>query len=354
MQAGDRPRRACAELQPLPEVVALVDKAIAAEPAATIHDGQIIRARLPRRSWTSCAPSAATPRRSWRPWRRRRRPRTGIPSLKIKYNKVFGYFIEVTNAHLQLVPADYIRKQTLVNAERFLTAGAEGARGEDPRRRGEDRRHREGALPRAPGRRSSASRPQLNRNADCVAVLDVLAAAGRARPAPRLRAPGGQRRHGHPHPGRPPPGGRSAVRPRLHPQRPELAADSEQVLIITGPNMGGKSTYLRQTALIVILAQMGLLRPRRPGADRASCDRIFTRIGASDSLLEGKSTFLVEMIETANILNNATAQLADPARRDRPRHLHLRRPLHRLGRGRVPARPEGRSRAPCSPPTTTS
>ena len=213
MQAGIV-RAACAELQPLPEVVALVDKAIAAEPAATIHEGQIIRAGY-HAELDELRAISRNAKEIVAAMEKEEKAATGIPSLKIKYNKVVGYFIEVTKPHLQLVPERYMRKQTLVNAERFLTAGLK-----------------------------ELEEKILNAEEKIVGIekrlyLDVLAAiqrfslqrtarpmrrrAGhpgrdrRSRPAPRLRAPGDQRRHGHPHPGGPPPGGRGESRPLSSP-----------------------------------------------------------------------------------------------------------------------------------------
>ena len=128
---------------------------------------------------------------------------------------------------------------------------------------------------------------------------------------------------------------KAASSPTISISRPKAPA----CLLITGPNMGGKTTYLRQAALLVIMAQMGCFVP----ADSLRfglVDRIYTRIGASDNVARGRSTFMVEMTETATILNTATQALADPARRDGPRHRYLRRPLARLGHGRIPARPQ--------------
>ena len=125
-----------------------------------------------------------------------------------------------------------------------------------------------------------------------------------------------------------------------------------RIWLVTGPNMAGKSTFLRQNALITVLAQMGSFVPAR-SAHIGIVDRLFSRVGAADDLARGRSTFMVEMVETAAILNQATAALARHPRRDRPRHRHLRRPLDRLGRGRVPARGR-RNAGRCLPPTITS
>ena len=125
-----------------------------------------------------------------------------------------------------------------------------------------------------------------------------------------------------------------------------------RIWLVTGPNMAGKSTFLRQNALIAVLAQMGSFVPAR-SAHIGIVDRLFSRVGAADDLARGRSTFMVEMVETAGILNQATEPLARHPRRDRPRHRHLRRPVHRLGGGRVPARGQPTA-ARCLPRTTTS
>ncbi len=296
---------ACAGLQPLPEVTALVDKAIAEEPAVTISEGQIIRPGY-HQELDELRAISRNAKEIVAAMEKDEKARTGIPSLKIKYNKVFGYFIEVTNPHLQLVPAHYIRKQTLVNAERFLTAELKEL--EEKILKAEEKIVViEKKLYLVVLAAIQPFSPQLNRNADLVALLDVLAAAGelaqrRGFVRPEINEGTAIRVQEGRHPVVEAASGRGFI-----PNDLSVSSDSEQVLIITGPNMGGKSTYLRQNALIVILAQAGLYVPAAR-AQIGICDRIFTRIGASDSLIEGKSTFLVEMIETAIILNNATAR----------------------------------------------
>ncbi len=296
---------ACTGLQPLAEVVDLVDRAIAAEPAASISEGQIIQAGY-HRELDELRVISRNAKEIVAAMEKEEKAATGIPSLKIKYNKVFGYFIEVTNPHLQLVPERYMRKQTLVNAERFLTAELKEL--EEKILKAEEKIV---AIEKklyldvlAVIQRFSAP---LNRNAELVAVLDVLAAAGeiaqrRGYARPEINDGTALRIQDGRHPVVEAAQGRGFI-----PNDLAVSSDSEQVLIITGPNMGGKSTYLRQNALIVILAQAGLFVPAAR-AQIGVCDRIFTRIGASDSLIEGKSTFLVEMIETAIILNNATSR----------------------------------------------
>jgi DNA mismatch repair protein MutS len=246
----------------------------------------------------------------------RERQGPGISSLKVKFNQVFGYFIEVTKANLHLVPPHYIRRQTLVNCERFIT---EELQAYEEKVLGAEERI--AAIEKqlfAEIRKSIALEGgRVQATARLVGELDVYAALALAalendyvRPA----LTGGDE---------------ILIRAGRHPvveleSRPFIPNDlhldcaGDQLAILTGPNMGGKSTFLRQTALIVIMAQMGSYVPAREA--RLGCvDRIYTRVGASDNLARGRSTFMVEMIETANILNTAT-----------PRSLIL---LDEVGRG---------------------
>jgi DNA mismatch repair protein MutS len=232
------------------------------------------------------------------------RQRTGINSLKVRYNKVFGYYLEVSRANLHLAPPDYIRKQTLVNAERFITAdlkeyearvlGAEDAR-----------EKREVDLFKELRRGLGGEAPRLKKVAGALAVLDVLSglaevAATRQYCRPRILA----------EPRLKIAQGRHPVLERILPAGAFVPNDVEldeasQVLIVTGPNMSGKSTILRQVALITLLAQMGSFVPARE-AEIGLTDHIFTRVGAVDDIGRGQSTFLVEMHETARILHQAT------------------------------------------------
>ncbi len=237
----------------------------------------------------------------------REREATGIPTLKVGYNRVFGYYIEVPRSRAKDAPAHYIRKQTLVNAERFITeelkdfeAKALGA--EQERIALETRLFlelREEAARRHPSIQAAA---RIVSRADALlALAEAAEHLGYTRPAifddGRLHIDDGR----HPVIETLIPGG------RFVPNSITLDDTEAQVLIITGPNMAGKSTVLRQTALIAILAQMGSFVPARR-AEVGILDRVFTRVGALDNLAEGQSTFMVEMQETANILNNATAR----------------------------------------------
>jgi len=245
----------------------------------------------------------------------RERKRTGIASLKIRYNQVFGYYIEISKPNLSLVPADYERKQTLVNAERFTSAELK-----DHERKvlsAEDRaleieRRLFGEIRESIAKEAS----RLRRVAGAIAQLDVLvnfariaASRGYTRPEFTEKEVARKGSRGALMIA----GGRHPVIERLIEERGErfvpndlyLDDESQFLLVITGPNMGGKSTYLRQAALISILAQTGSFVPAAE-AKLPLLDRIFTRIGASDNLARGRSTFLVEMNEVAAILNTAT------------------------------------------------
>ncbi len=237
----------------------------------------------------------------------RERARTGIQSLKVRFNNVFGYYIEISRANLHLAPADYERKQTLVNAERFTTPELK-----DYERKILDAEDKILTLEKelfAEVRKFAAAHAQrIRATAAAVAEIDVTASLAQVAAENRYVRPAfsesGEMRIM---------AGRHPVIERLEqhdggrfiPNDLFLNSDTDLIAIITGPNMGGKSTYLRQAALISILAQMGSFVP----ADSATVpltDRIFTRIGASDNLARGRSTFMVEMTETAVILNTAT------------------------------------------------
>jgi DNA mismatch repair protein MutS len=234
------------------------------------------------------------------------RERTGIGSLKVDYNRVFGYYIEVTRSHLAKVPRDYIRKQTLVNAERFVTPElkdmeetilkAEEKSAELERKLFEELREFVSSLS-----------DRIQNNSIRIAELDCLLSLADAAEENRYVKPvvdeGGTitiEQGRHPVVERLLPAGTPFI-----PNDADLSVDENQILIITGPNMAGKSTYIRQVGLIVLMAQIGSFIPAR-SARIGLVDRIFTRVGAHDNLAGGESTFLVEMNETANILNNAT------------------------------------------------
>ncbi len=230
--------------------------------------------------------------------------RTGIPSLKVGYNKVFGYYLEITNAHRDKVPADYVRKQTLVNAERYITSELKeyeervlGAK--------EKIAVLENELLHSLRASLSIKSQELQDLGTAIAVLDCLVAFAEVAVRERYVRPelNNSRclrifdgRH---------PIVEQSIPETFVPNSVDIDPDKNQILIITGPNMAGKSVVLRQVGLIVLMAQTGSFVPAKE-AQIGVVDRIFTRVGASDNLAAGESTFLVEMNETANILNNAT------------------------------------------------
>jgi DNA mismatch repair protein MutS len=234
----------------------------------------------------------------------RERERTGISSLKIRYNKVFGYYLEVTRANERRVPENYIRKQTLVNAERYVTPEIKEL--EEQILSAEERQV---ALERDFFRKLvgevAAAAEGLSRLAVEIGTLDTLVAFAEAAVRNRYVRPvvetdrGIAIREGR-HPVV-----EQASRDAFVPNDAELDPERAQIVLLTGPNMGGKSTYLRQVGLIALMAQAGSFVPAE-SARLGVIDRIFTRVGASDDLARGESTFMVEMIETANILRHAT------------------------------------------------
>jgi DNA mismatch repair protein MutS len=240
----------------------------------------------------------------------RERERTGINSLKVRFNNVFGYYIEVSNANLHLVPKDYDRKQTLVNGERFSTAELKEYEGKILTAEERILEIEKQLFQEVRGRIAAEAR-RVRESASVIAELDVLANfASVARHYGYTRPQITSSDELTIHKGRHPVIEALAEQHRADrfvPNDLYLNDSSDRILILTGPNMGGKSTFLRQAALLVILAQMGSFVPAKM-MKFAIVDRIFTRIGASDHLTRGRSTFMVEMTETAMILNSATAR----------------------------------------------
>ena len=231
--------------------------------------------------------------------------RTGIPSLKVRFNSVFGYYIEVTKTHLQKVPSDYIRKQTIAGGERFVTPELKEMEGKILG--AEERANAlEYELFQQVRARVEENSLEIQRSATAIAALDVLAGlAELARHQNYCRPTVNDGDVIEIIDGRHPVLEQTLVEERFVPNDALLDDKENLILIITGPNMAGKSTYIRQVALLVLMAQIGSFIP----AARATIglvDRIFTRVGATDDLARGQSTFMVEMNETANILNNAT------------------------------------------------
>jgi DNA mismatch repair protein MutS len=287
------------------EELAFLEAFLAEEPPATLQNPGVIRA-----GFSAELDGVLERSKHARDWiaglEAVERKRTGIKTLKVGYNKVFGYYLEVTRANAGMAPEEYIRKQTLVNAERYITP--ELKEYETLVLNAEDRiREIEARLFKEACERLSASASRMLGAARALARLDVLASLAEAAVQGDFAQPEvvqedvleiSEGRH-------------PVVEQLLSGERfvPNDAVfePGERIRIITGPNMSGKSTFLRQVALIVLMAQMGSFVP----ADRARIglvDRIFTRIGAQDEIHAGQSTFMVEMVETANILNHATGR----------------------------------------------
>jgi DNA mismatch repair protein MutS len=279
----------------------LLQRTIAAEPSATLRDGNVIApgcdAELDelRAIDTNCGAFLVE-------LEARERERTGIATLKVEYNRVHGFYIEVTNAHAARVPADFRRRQTLKNAERYITPELKAF--EDKALSAQERAlARERVLFDSLLTELAAAVPALQRAARALASIDVLAmhaaeAATRRWTQPAFTDSPGLSIRGGQHPVV------AAQVEHFIPNDVTLGPD-RRLLIVTGPNMGGKSTFMRQTAVIVLLAHCGLFVPASE-AVIGPIDAIYTRIGAADDLAGGRSTFMVEMTEAAYILNRAT------------------------------------------------
>jgi len=292
-------------IQPFPEELELLTRAIEDEPPATLANTGIIRSGFSEELDNIIASSQHA--REWiANLEAVERERTGIKTLKVGYNKVFGYYIEISRGSSNQAPSDYIRKQTLVNAERYITP--EMKEYETLVLNAEDRIHElELRLFKQVCAQLSASAVRMLETARGLAELDTLAslaetAALNAYSCPVVTQDGVLEIND----GRHPVVERSLRSERFVPND-TVFENGEVVRLITGPNMSGKSTFLRQVALIVLMAQMGSFVPA-VSATIGLVDRIFTRIGAQDEIHAGQSTFMVEMIETSNILNHATGR----------------------------------------------
>jgi DNA mismatch repair protein MutS len=305
MADGDAPIASglSGELKPCSDIVDLIARAIADEPGDLEQGGVIKEGFSPELD--EIRHNSRQAKQYLAGLEHRERQRTGIKSLKVGYNRVFGYYIEVSRANLSLVPSDYIRKQTLAEAERFFTP--ELKEYESLILNAQEKiADLEAAIFRQLCQQISAVSEQILATARAIAQIDTLSSLAEVAV-----------RHGYVRPtltnedvidikgGRHPIVEQSIGSDNFVPNDAYLCNRDNQLIILTGPNMSGKSTYLRQVALIILLAQIGSFIPA-DSANIGIVDRIFTRIGAQEDLAAGQSTFMVEMTEAANILNNAT------------------------------------------------
>jgi len=295
---------ACGMLEDTGDIVALIEKGIDPEAPLTVREGGIIR-----EGYDQELDGIRKISRSGKDWitelQKKEMERTGIKSLKVGYNRIFGYYIEVTKTNLGAVPEDYTRKQTVANGERFVTRELKEYEskilGAEEKSAALEYQIFQKIRERIVSETGKIQR--VGRGVALVDTLNSLAIAARRNRYVRPSVNDGDIIEISD--GRHPVIELSLSEERFVPNDTLLNTESDQLLIITGPNMAGKSTYIRQVALIVLMAQMGSFIP----VSRATVgivDRIFTRVGASDELTRGQSTFMVEMNETANILNNAT------------------------------------------------
>ena len=294
------------DLDPLEDLSTLIASAIQEEPPIAMKEGNIIRD-----GYNEEVDKLRRAKSDGKDWLAKledeEREKTGIKNLKIKYNKVFGYYLEVTNSYKDLVPEYYTRKQTLANAERYITPELKEL--EDMILGAEDKLYAlEYELYTEVRETVAAEVERIQQTAKAVAALDVFASLALVAERnnyvrPKINEKGVIDIKD----------GRHPVVERMIPNNMFIANDTylddkkHRISIITGPNMAGKSTYMRQTALIALMAQVGAFVPAK-SANIGISDRIFTRVGASDDLASGQSTFMVEMTEVANILRNATSK----------------------------------------------
>jgi DNA mismatch repair protein MutS len=292
------------QVDPVEELAELVRRAVAPDPPMSLHDGGLVRQGYSPE--LDELRSIAGGGKQWLvDYQASEAKRTGIPSLRVGFNSVFGYYIEITHTHAEKVPDNYTRKQTLKNAERYITPELKEY---ESKVLSADERARklEYDLFVEVREKAAAFVERLQRTAHALATLDVLSA---------LAQVAAENRYVRPQitedivilirDGRHPVLEQMLVGEKFVPNDTKLDSEKRQLAVITGPNMAGKSTYIRQVALIVLMAQMGSFVPASE-ATVGVADHIFTRVGASDELARGQSTFMVEMIEAANILNNAT------------------------------------------------
>jgi DNA mismatch repair protein MutS len=306
LEKDNAPALLISGLKLCPEAVDLIGRAIVDEPSAMLERGGVIKAGFsPELDNLRQASSRA--KNYLANLEKQEREKTGVKSLKVGYNRVFGYYIEVSNANLNLVPDNYIRKQTLTNGERFFTP--ELKEYESVILNAQERiLELEATVFRQICQQIAGAGEQIMSSARALADIDIFSSLAEVAV-----------RHGYIRPelnagdvisiksGRHPVVERSLGSDGFVPNDTYLCNEDTQLIILTGPNMSGKSTYLKQVALIVFMAQIGSFVPAE-SASIGIVDRIFTRIGAQEDLAAGQSTFMVEMVETANILNNATSK----------------------------------------------
>lgn len=303
---GDLLRQICEDLDPLEDLHALIDASISEDPPISVRDGDIIKDGYSED--IDHYRDAKTKGKQWlADLEIKEREKTGIKNLKVKYNKVFGYYLEVTNSYKDLVPDYFIRKQTLANAERYFTPELKEL--EDTILGAEDKLTTlEYEYFRQIREHIASQIERIQKTAKAVAKLDVFLSLAYVAETNHYCKPKMNKK------------GVIDIRSGRHPVVEKMIPNDmfiendvyldnqkHRVSIITGPNMAGKSTYMRQVALIVLMAQIGSFVPAKE-ANIGIVDRIFTRVGASDDLASGQSTFMVEMNEVANILRNATSQ----------------------------------------------
>jgi DNA mismatch repair protein MutS len=294
-----------AALDPVAEAEAMITAALVPEPSAGITEGGLIRAGYHEE--LDMMRSASRDARQWMAdLEQRERERTGINNLKVSYNKVFGYYIEVTNSQLSRVPAEYIRKQTLTTGERYITPDLKEYEALILNAQEKSAKLEQELFIQLRADLAITYAERILETARALAELDVyLSLANVAARWNYCRPRINTGTTIHIVAGRHPVVEQSQTETPFIPNDANLSQDDAQILLLTGPNMAGKSTYLRQVALIVLLAQIGSFVPAE-SASIGLVDRIFTRIGAQDDLATGQSTFMVEMVETANILHHAT------------------------------------------------
>ena len=290
------------EIDPLPKLNETLQGALVDEPPPRLGEGWTIRSgydpELDRQRRLATEGSELL-----KELEERERDALDIPSLKVKYNKVFGYFIEITRPHLHKVPAHYMRRQTLANAERFTTPELRKIETRLANAEGEALRIEAEIFSNLVHKAQKAV-PRLQRTARAVAICDVIASFAHLAVRYGYTRPIVTSEYGIEIENGKHPIVAQVLKEGFIPNSTRLSRE-ERFHIITGPNMSGKSTYIRQVALLVIMAQMGCFIPATQ-ATIGLVDRIFTRVGSGDNLAKGESTFMVEMTETANIIHNAT------------------------------------------------